>query len=579
MRLPPALRLVLLGLLAALICTLATAPLASASPSQQSVFQDDDLLIFSTSQGTASALDELQSLGVNVVRVSVFWGTVAPDPLSRTRPSFDATDPAAYPPGAWDRYDQVVKGAVARGMSVDLDVTSPAPLWATAPNPVKPDVGNLYEPSDAEFASFMHALATRYSGSYAPPSPPPSPTPPPPPPCNPLVALLGGCQPGGSGLLVRSVAEPFYRDASATPLPRVSMWTIWNEPNQPGWLDPQWVAAPGRSHAYAEASPRLYRGLLDAAWGALQAGGHGGDTILIGETAPKGLNVQGPTRAIKALHFIRQLYCLDDRYRPLRGAAAAARACPTTAAASAQFPAQHPALFHATGYAHHPYELTFAPNAPPSDPDYATTGNLPALSAALRNSLLAYHSGRGLPVYLTEFGYNTDPPNPAGVSLAQQALYLNQAEYLAYRDPAVRTTDQFLLADDAPRPGRNGVVAGYGATFQTGLEFHNGQAKPALSAYRLPIFLPRSRVRRGTAAEVWGMVRPARGPGARVQIQFASRHSRHWSLLARAVASIGSGYLDTRVRVPSSGSLRLAWRSPTGAVFYSRAASVSVVSH
>jgi hypothetical protein len=573
---PLAPRAVGLALLAALVCALAPASVASASPSQQSVFQDDDLLIFDTAQGTANALDELKSLGVNVVRVSVFWGTVAPDPLSRTRPNFDATDPAAYPPGSWDRYDQVIEGAIARGMSVDLDVTSPAPLWATAPNPSKPDVANLNAPSDSEFASFVKALATRYSGSYVLPTPPPSPTPAPPPPCNPLVALLGGCQSGSAGPLIRAAANPFSRDASGTPLPRVSMWTIWNEPNQPGWLDPQWVAAPHNPHAYAEASPRLYRGLLDAAWGALGATGHSGDSILIGETAPKGLNVQGPTRAIKALHFIRQLYCLDDRYRPLRGAAAAARSCPTSAAATAQFPAQHPALFHANGYAHHPYELTFAPATPPSDPDYATTGNLPALSTALRDCMVAYRTGRGMPVYLTEFGYNTDPPNPAGVTLSQQALYLNEAEYLAYRDSAVRSMDQFLLADDAPRPGRNGVTAGYGATFQTGLEFHNGQAKPALDAYRLPLFLPRSRVRRGGAVEVWGMVRPARGPGARVEIQYAARRSHRWTLLTRASASIGSGYLDVRVRVRTSGTLRLAWHSPSGAVFYSRNAAVSV---
>jgi hypothetical protein len=61
-----------------------------------------------------------------------------------------------------------------------------------------------------------------------------------------------------------------------------------------------------------------------------------------------------------------------------------------------------------------------------------------------------------------------------------------------------------------------------------------------------------------------------------VEIQYAPRRSHRWRLLARAPASIGSGYLDVRVRVPSSGTLRLVWRAPTGAVYYSRNAAVSV---
>ena len=48
--------------------------------------------------------------------------------------------------------------------------------------------------------------------------------------------------------------------------PQVSYWTIQNEPNQPGWLDPQWVRSGKR---WVESAPSIYRGLVDAAWGAL----------------------------------------------------------------------------------------------------------------------------------------------------------------------------------------------------------------------------------------------------------------------------------------------------------------------
>ena len=79
-----------------------------------------------------------------------------------------------------------------------------------------------------------------------------------------------------------------------------------------------------------ELSGGTYRGLVDAAWSALHATGHGHDTIVIGELAPRGLNVIGDFSGMKPLRFLRALYCVDSGYHQLRGAAAAARGCPTT---------------------------------------------------------------------------------------------------------------------------------------------------------------------------------------------------------------------------------------------------------
>lgn len=551
------------------------AAVAGASPAlaargQESAFQDDDLLVFNTPQDTARTLDALRALGVERVRISLYWATVAPAPDSRARPNFIAADPGAYPPGSWDRYDRAIRMAAQRGIGVNLDVTSPAPLWATDPSTPRADIGPTFNPSASEFAQFVHAAAARYSGSYSI-TPGSVPVQAPAPPCsNVLQQLLGTCPPA---------PPPVQPQPGSPPLPRVDFWSIWNEPNQPGWLTPQWVSSPGNALLQAEAAPRIYRGLVDAAYGALTVTGHGGDTIVVGETAPKGLNVRGTTRAIKALHFIRQLYCVDDRSRPLSGTPAAARGCPTTAAASRQFAALHPGLFQASGYGHHPYELTFAPNRAPTDPDYVTIANLRRLTSALARIFSVYGQGRagGMPLYLTEFGYNTTPPNPAGVSLAQQATYLNQAEFIAYSNPGVRTLTQFLLQDDAPRPGRNGVTFGYGATFQTGLEFRGGRPKPALTAYQVPVFVPRQRVRRGAAVRVWGGVRAARQLGTQtVAIQYRAPGGG-FRTLRSAATTLGGSYFDTRVRVSRSGRLRLAWTDPrTHQPVYSRLVAVTV---
>ena len=59
--------------------------------------------------------------------------------------------------------------------------------------------------------------------------------------------------------LVRMAAD-FFGDfvrAVGRRFPQVTYWTLQNEPNQPGWLDPQWVR---RGGAWVESSPAIYRG-------------------------------------------------------------------------------------------------------------------------------------------------------------------------------------------------------------------------------------------------------------------------------------------------------------------------------
>ena len=209
-----------------------------------------------------------------------------------------------------------------------------------------------------------------------------------------------------------------------------------------------------------------------------------------------------------AVRFIKQLYCLDDNLQFLQGAAAAARFCPTSDQ-TAVFPAQHPGLFKMTGFAHHPYELTFAPNRPPPFRDrWVTIGNLPDLHRLLRRIFQRYGQPipggkRYVPLYLTEFGYQTKPPDPLGVSVARQAAYLNQSEYIAWRDPVVRTLAQFLLVDDGRDPGHTRRAgSGLGALPERP-QFRNGRHKPSYDAYRW----------RSTSAAARSGAAPASGSG------------------------------------------------------------------
>src|SRR6202011_1304014 len=74
------------------------------------------------------------------------------------------------------------------------------------------------------------------------------------------------------------------------------------------------------------------------------------------------MNYWGTFSGMKPLVFLRAMFCVDSRYRQLRGSAAAVRGCPTTAGGSRSFRARNPALFQATGVPTHPSMRWYRPN-------------------------------------------------------------------------------------------------------------------------------------------------------------------------------------------------------------------------
>ena len=245
------------------------------------------------------------------------------------------------------------------------------------------------------------------------------------------------------------------------------------------------------------------------------------DKILIGEVAPRGQTTNGQPgnfSGMVPLRFIRALYCVDGSLHPLTGTAATVRGCPATAAASKAFPSQHPGLFHATGFAIHPYpQGQVTPNVPTSnEPDYADLPKLPNLEATLDGAVAAYGQSTKFPIYDTEFGYQTNPPEKIAraINPTLAAYYMNWAEYISWHDPRVASWDQYLLTD--PPPPSN---------FDTGLQFANGQPKdPMQDAFRMPLYLPQASGKQGQALEVWGDLRPAHYAMAGLQGARGRRH-------------------------------------------------------
>jgi hypothetical protein len=146
-------------------------------------------------------------------------------------------------------------------------------------------------------------------------------------------------------------------------------------------------------------------------------------------------------------------------------------------------------------------------------PDDATIRSIDrytrVLDIAASRGRLSKHK---LPVYNTEFGYQSNPPDPFQTKITRIPGFLNEAEWLSYRNPRVRSWSQYLMVDDVLNPGTGNDRY---SRFQTGLRFEDGREKPGVyDAYRLPVF---ARLRSSKVVEVWGCARPQ--AGARVQIQ------------------------------------------------------------
>jgi hypothetical protein len=305
-------------------------------------------------------------------------------------------------------------------------------------------------------------------------------------------------------------------------------FALLNEPNQGAWLQPQ-------SSGGKPVAPHLYRALVRAAYPVVKAAAPS-STILIGELASSGRDDRGTTRPIRPLAFLRLMGCRDTRFHAIR---------------TGRCKGFRPVPLDALG--HHPYSLFQSPFQRSADRDDAAMGDWRRLEQTLdrlvaRGALKPLQSRR-FPIYYTEFGYQTDPPDPfAGIPLSRQSRWLQDAAYVAWRTPRVAGLNQFRVTD--------GRIRGKGPLafreFQSGLRFASGKPKPSLATFRSPIV-----VRRGL---VWGQVRP--GGRHRVTIERRAPGAKGFRRIASATTD-ARGYFQKRIGA-GSGVFRYRWADQSG---------------
>lgn len=247
----------------------------------------------------------------------------------------------------------------------------------------------------------------------------------------------------------------------------VKRWLIWNEPNQRRWLIPT--------------SPVVYTLLLlNPAYRALHA------TIRGVQVAGGGTAPRAATGGVSPVAWIAGM---------------------------------HRAHARLDAYAHNPYPLDPRRETPRSGGCW-TCQTITMATIGKLVSLVEHDFGRAR-IWLTEYGYQSDPPDPfLGVPLALQARYIGDGALAAYLAPRVDMLIQYLYQDE-PTLSR----------FQSGLVTVDGKAKPALAAFALPLT---EWSRSGTRTTLWGQLRaPAAGRTAQLQEEVGGA----WRRLATLHAS------------------------------------------
>jgi len=470
------------------------------------VVQDDAELLHRSAPEVRRTLRNLARSGTTRVRITAGWSALAPEPQARRRPRFDERDSRRYARDPIARLDRAIVLARAAGLEVQMDLAFWAPRWAVS-RPLRSAERQRWRPDVRRYGRFVTAIARRYSGRFDDPR------------------------------------RPGRR------LPAVRQWTTWNEPNHAGFLLPQWERVDG---VLRPASPHHYRRMHEAGYAAIKRV-DARNAVLIGGLASRGSAVAGERRGMQPLRFLRELACVDDRLEPLTD-----ERCSGFAA------------LRADGFAYHPYTLRTRPDARSTLPDEVGIGELGRLS-----DLLGALHARGriehpLELYLTEYGYETNPPDPTrGVNPRAHARYLGLAAFLAWQRPDVRMFPQFLVRDIGPDLRFAAGTAGRWRDFQTGLLDFRGRTKPAARAFVMPFWTYRD----GADIVIFGQVRPG-GGGHTVRIERQSASGR-WGNLATRPATTASaaeqfgfvtdaeGFFVRRVTTPQRVRLRARWLRPT----------------
>jgi hypothetical protein len=295
-----------------------------------------------------------------------------------------------------------------------------------------------------------------------------------------------------------------YRDPATptAPLPAVRYFEAWNEPNLEEFLAPQWSGGENRA-------ANSYRGLVNSFYAGVKKGDPRAQ-VLAGSLAPFG-EEPGGTRTRPVL-FLRNLFCLE-------GGVLRKTPCPEP--------------LHFDILSDHPIAVG-APMRSAVSPLDVTTPDLARLTKVVQKAedVKRLLPAGNKPLWVTEFWYDSKPPDPTGVPVEQQARWYEQDLNLFWKQ-GVQVAIALQLRDSPE--GKS-----YASTYQSGAYFVDGSPKPSAKAFRFPFVAHRTGPFK---AAVWGIA-PRAG---KVKVQ--AFRSGAWKTLG-SLSAKGPGY-------PFTGEIQL----------------------
>jgi hypothetical protein len=376
---------------------------ATASPKKHTVKTSSRMLVgindeaFSLYGDPATAFATLKTLRAQVLRVNLYWGGTK-WAVAKSRPA-DPTDPGD-PAYDWSIYDRLVLYATQNDIKVVFSILF-TPGWANGGK-----ARNVAPKNFKDLQNFAYAAAERYSGIWTPP---------------------------------KWQQDP-NNPTTAQPLPKVTRWTAWNEPNNPIWLVPQYKRV---GKAWRVESAFQYAKICNAIYNGIHTPGLAlpGEQVACGVTGPKGNDAPTTTRpSVDPLTFLSAAHKYGMKKFDV--------------------------------YAHHPYPDVGATDPPSFVPTGKRKRRVQLGNIGLLTKLVSkYYGPKHL--WITEYGYQTNPPDKTfGVSYSKQALYMRQAFAIARKNPRIDMMLWFLVRDERAV-----------GNWQSGLETVTGKKKPAWSAF------------------------------------------------------------------------------------------------
>jgi hypothetical protein len=272
------------------------------------------------------------------------------------------------------------------------------------------------------------------------------------------------------GRFAQAIATHY--DGRTRGVPRARYWMLWNEPNLNTQLEPQF-------DGLRPVSPGIYRGMVNAFTKAVK-GVSPSNVAIVGALAPYGIQKAGQpiddVLSVAPLRFMRELLCISAGPKPRA-------TCNTKVAFDA--------------FSVHPYTWGDPTHHAFSSDDLAM-GDLPDAKKLLADAWRLHRiSARSAPeLWVTEFSWDSNPPDPTALPSAIQTRWTSEALYRMWSDGVAVCT--WWLLRDMPMdtsPFQSGL-------YLAGPTIAQDTPKPTLTAFRFPfVAFPEAK---GTL--VWGRV-------------------------------------------------------------------------